>query len=97
MNLVDETFRIEVTEKFLETVGTGTLVGTLAQRQKDFTVPARVVLVFPQATLSWCRAHNGPPQWILNEYAVRCLLEDVLKLREWGVAVMLETVVRDPP
>ncbi len=97
MNLVEETFRVEVTEKFLETFGAGTLVGTLAQRKKDFTVPATVILVFPQATLGWCREHGGPPQWIVNEYTIRCMLEDVLKLREWGVDVKLETVTRDPP
>jgi hypothetical protein len=96
MNLVDETFRIEVTEKFLETFGTGTLMGVLA-KLFQFGIPRTVKLVFPQATIGWCRAHNGPPQWIVNEYTIRCLLDDVLKLRELGVDVSLETETRDPP
>ena len=94
--LSDETVRVEVTEKFLETFGTGTLIGTLAAKQPGMQLPSKVVLVSPQATLSWCERHRGPPQWIVNEYVIRCLLDDVLKLREWGVDVTLETVTRDP-
>ena len=83
--------------KPIKVLGVGQGNGRPYSRQKDFTVPATVVLIFPQATLGWCREHDGPPPWIVNEYTIRCLMEDVLKLRDWGVDVKLETVTRDPP
>jgi hypothetical protein len=93
MQLLEGETRIEVTEQFLETFGTGTLLGTLL---KNGGVPSLVVLVFPQASLSWCQAHNGPHQYIVNDYAIRCLLDDVLRLQEFGATVRLESVTRDP-
>ena len=95
MDLIDETFQLDVNEKYLEIFATGTLIGTIAKKHK-FGVPKQVVLVFPRASLDWCRRHAGPPQWIVNEFVLMCFVEDVLTLREWGVDVQIQTVARDP-
>lgn len=95
MDLIDDTFQLDIHEKFLETFATGTLVGTIATKY-NFGVPKKVVLVFPESSIHWRRRNDGPVQWIVNEYVIRCLIDDVLKLREWGVDVQLTTVTQDP-
>lgn len=95
MDLIDKTFQLDIDEKFLETCATGTLLGTIAKGH-NFGVPKEVVLAFPQTSLQWRHRHGGPAQWIINEYVIPCLLDDVLKLREWGVDVKLTTMTRDP-
>jgi len=92
--------RVVVNERFLETFGTGTLMGTIVKmRGSSFTrgMPKAVTLVFPETSLRWREKNGGPRLLVVTEYAVRLLVEDVLRLREMGVAVSSETTLEDPP
>lgn len=86
---------IEITEKFLSSCATGTLLGTLAI-DHDLSKIKNVVLVFPEATISWCRKNKGPHQYIVDEFTFRCLLDDVLRLQTRGITVTTKVVMRDP-
>ncbi|MCI0564032.1 MAG: hypothetical protein MN733_36615 [Nitrososphaera sp.] len=79
--------RFYVSQKFLETVGTATLFGSLLD---DGKLPDEVVLVFQQTTLGWKQAHGGPDNYIVCEHVIPCLLDDVVKLIERDVKVRVE-------
>jgi hypothetical protein len=85
--------RIEIDEKFLELFGTGTLLGTLLDLYGK--APEKVVLVFPRTTTAWREKFGGPHQYIVNEYTIACLLEDVLRLRAQGIEVSIEYETKD--
>lgn len=74
--------QVIVNQKFLETFGTRSLSGQLKNWPAD-----EVELVFPQTSLSWRQDHNGPDNWIMPEYSIPCLIEDILSLISKGVKV----------
>jgi len=78
--------RVEVNEGFLETFGTGYSLSSLKE----------VTLVFPRSTRGWLERNGGPHQYIVNEYTIQCLVEDVLRLQEMGTSVKVETILQDP-
>ena len=90
--------RIEITEKFMELCGTSTLIGTITNLRpmEAFASLKELVLAFPQTSLRWREEHKGPAEHIAPEYALPCLLQDILRLQEWGVKVEVETFVKDP-
>lgn len=92
--------KIEVSEKFLETVGNYTLSGALAKLQEPVSVPSKewapVVLVFPESTTRWREKNGNPYQYIVNEYTIRCLIEDILWLQSQGVKISVEVLTRNP-
>jgi hypothetical protein len=89
--------RIKINEKFLETCASGTLIGTLATNYDvPLTEMKKIVLIFPKASLDWCRKHGGPPQWVVNEFAFPLLLEDILRLQQLGSQVVVEYSTEDP-
>jgi hypothetical protein len=80
--------RIEITEKFLESCGTRTLVGTIFSQVGHW--PTKVVLVFPQTSLGWRQHNGGPKHYVMPEYTIPLLIEDVLSLVQRGVEVSIE-------
>ena len=87
----EQSFLID--EKFLEAFGTGSLVGQLDM--KDGKFPEIIELQFPKSSLEFREKNNGPGQIIVNEYTIRCLLEDVLYLKEKGITIVLKWVQLD--
>ena len=83
-----EKARIELSEKSLECCGTGTLLGLVYGSGTTF--PTHITLVFPQKSLAWCQQHNGPNQWVLNEFVLRLLIDDILLLVKRGVQISTE-------
>lgn len=81
--------RIEITEKFLELFGTGTLTGTIVSNDGKF--PDKLTLVFPQTDLEWRRKNNGPKHYVMPEFVPFCLVLDVLELQRRGVEIAVET------
>jgi len=81
-----KTAQITLDQKFLEVLGTGSLIGRLAV-DYDLAQLTEVELRFPQTTLEWRRKHGGPDSYIIPEFAIACLLEDVLNLLRRGVQI----------
>lgn len=86
-------YRIEITEKFLELCATGTLIGTIVMQNHGW--PNKVVLVFPQTSLAWRRDNNGPKHYVMPEFAVHLLIQDVLDLVQRGIEVRIEETISD--
>jgi hypothetical protein len=85
--------RIEISEKFLESCATATLIGTIVMQNN--ILPNRVVLVFPQTSPAWRRNNNGPRHYVMPEYTVHLLIEDVLSLVRRGIEVRIEVTICD--
>lgn len=85
---------IVVSETFLETFGTGTLIGS--SLDDEYGLPDELALVFPQTSLRFRETNGGPLMLVVTEYAIQCLVADVLSLRERGVAVTVEERTQDP-
>lgn len=77
-------------EKLLETFASGSLIGNLLKDHK-FSEIDDVELVFPQSTLHWRQQNRGPKIYLIPEYTVPLLIEDVLKLLELGIKVTVKT------
>jgi len=78
---------IRINQRFLESCGTGTLTGTVLKDDEPLASITKVVLEFEQTSLGWRQAHGGPDSWIMPEYTIGCLIEDVLRLQARGIVV----------
>jgi hypothetical protein len=82
-----ETLRIELRETDLEKLGSASLIGRMPIAESG--LPKKVVLVFPQTTMTYRREH-GPKAIVLMEYNIPCLIHDVAWLIRQGVEVSVE-------
>lgn len=90
---------ILIDQQFMETCGSNTLVGTLVNKFGP-TAAAEVdelIIQFPQTPMSWRRVNGGADNWIMPEYSVMCLVNDIIHLKERGVKVVIQEVEGDPP
>jgi hypothetical protein len=94
--------QIEITERFLSTCGTGTLLGVLVSKCPDHRFGTdgvahddEVVLSFHTSSLRYCQQHGEPRSIVMNDYTPMCLVQDVLRLREMGVRVIVENNPQD--
>ena len=90
-------FEFLLNEKVLDTFGACSLTGGITNaRPKSF--PKDVTIVFEETSIGWKRQNGGPNYWIIPEYAINCLIEDILYLVESrGVKFTLKKVEKDPP
>ncbi|MCI0564857.1 MAG: hypothetical protein MN733_40845 [Nitrososphaera sp.] len=98
--MYDETITLD--NSFMETCGSNTLSGLLLKQYHDRTGhfpsdhPATLTLRIPQTSYSYRDQTNGPDIWIMPEYAIHCLLENILSLQARGVKIVIETFIQDP-
>lgn len=85
--------RVEINLEQLETWGTGTLMG-LVLPEVYKTDDKNVTLVFPQTPHSYRVAHGGPKIGVVTEFAIPCLVEDLLGLLAKGIMVSVEMPVK---
>ena len=80
--------RVIIDQAFLVTAGAGTLLGTTAtvSELRDLT---EVELFFPQTTTAWRKENGGPDTYIMPEFSIPLLIEDILKLQEMGIEVTI--------
>jgi hypothetical protein len=78
---------IRINQRFLECCGTATLTGTVVKDGEPLMSITRIVLEFEQTSLGWRQAHGGPDSWIMPEYTLGCLIEDILSLQARGIVV----------
>lgn len=86
---------ITINARTMETFGTGTLKGMVinALGKDKFDDLEQVKIDFEQTSLAWRREHGGPENWIMPEFAIPCLLEDMLDLRDvYGLKVTVSTI-----
>lgn len=79
--------RIIVDESFLQTCGDSSLLGAIVMGVGDLSKLTEVCLVFPLTSNSWRQENGGPRHFVLPEFAVSSLLDDVLKLQGMGLKV----------
>lgn len=70
---------------------TGSLLGNIP----SISTLKKLVLVFSETSLLWRQRHGGPDAWVIPEYTVKCLIDDVLWLVSKGVVVETETQTAD--
>jgi len=86
-------YRISIGQDQFETTGTATLIGVLSHAcNHELTNVKKVVLSFPQTSLGWREKHGGPDILAVPEYAVPCMISDVL----WFQKNNIEVVVEEP-
>jgi hypothetical protein len=84
---------IVLDENQLNRLGTGSLVGIAVGKTEECNLSgAHVRLLFPQTSLSWRKAHNGPDSLVVVEYAPMCLAEGVIDLIRAGATVEIVQV-----
>lgn len=89
---------VEINEKFMSSCGTGTLLAAVMKQAGDTKALSdvkKVTLVFWEKPLAWCQFNGGPHEYIITEYALPCLLNDVLRLQEFKIQVDMRVVERD--
>jgi len=86
--------RLEITESFLEVTGSGSIVGALFIKYGK--IPEEVELVFFETTSYWKSKHGGPKMFVVPEFSIWCLVEDIIALaRKCKLTVVVEE--RNPP
>jgi hypothetical protein len=84
-------YRISVSQEQYEVTAYATLVGVLADAcGRSFANVRRVILSFPQTSLSWRTRHGGPDILAIPEYTVPCMIQDVLWFSRHGIEVDVE-------
>jgi len=81
--------QIRVDEVFLEGCGSSSLLGTIAvglEKDQSILDVEKVELVFPLTSIGYRRQH-GPRCWVMPEYTLMCLINDILALKEKGIEV----------
>lgn len=88
---------IQIDKQFMETCGSNTLTGTLIHKFGPATVAEmeELILQFPQTPMSWRRVNGGADHWIMPEYSVMCLVDDIIHLKERGIKVVVQEVEGD--
>jgi len=83
--------RLELNEDRLSRMASASLIGmTVSDDTK------KVTLVFPETSLRWREQHGGPAIYLLPEYVVACLLEDIVWMMKRGIEIVIETTTVDP-
>jgi hypothetical protein len=83
--------RLKLDEDRLSRMGSASLIGmTVSDDTK------KVTLVFPQTSLSWREKHGGPAIYLIPEYVIACLIEDIVWMTKRGIEVIIETTTIDP-
>lgn len=77
---------IIIDENFLQNLGTASLEGIIFEKYGE--IPKHITLIFRETSLSYRRVHNGPSQWIINEYAPKCLVDSIIHLVVNGVDIV---------
>jgi len=67
----------------IERMATGSLVGKIP----SVDGLKKLVLLFEETSLSWRQRHGGPNMWIVPEYTIACIIDDILWLQGHGVVV----------
>jgi len=93
---MSDNIAVEISSAFLETCGDSTLLGFLARANVPLATLKKVRLVFPQTSASWKKSNGGPLPYIMPEYAIPCLLRDILHLQSLGIQVEVGKVTQDP-
>ena len=75
---------IVLDEEQLARLGKSSLIGMLMEPGLK-----EIELIFLQTSLGWKKQNGGPQEWIIVEYNIPCLIEDVLWFREHGVKVTI--------
>ena len=83
--------RLELDEDQLSRMASASLIGLTVSADTK-----KVTLVFPQTSLRWREQHGGPAIYLLPEYVVACLLEDIVRMTKRGIEVVIETPTVDP-
>lgn len=83
-----------ITQDSLQHFATSTLIGHLGNCLATGAIKT-INLVFVESSLAWRQSHDGPEQWIMNEYVPQCLVADVLWLVEHGYRVTSRTEEAD--
>lgn len=88
---------IQIDKQFMETCGSNTLTGTLINKFGPAAVAEmeELILQFVQTPLSWRRRSGGADHWIMPEYSVMCLVDDIIHFKERGVKVVVQEVEGD--
>ena len=84
--------KANITSSFMETCGSNTLYGSMID---DLVKPhkpeeTKVTLMFHQTSYQWRKDNGGPDSWIMPEFAVMCLVKDVIHLISQGYEVEVE-------
>jgi len=80
--------RIKLDEENISRLGTASIIGKIDMSSGK--LPEKVILEFPQTSLKWRERNKGPKEFIILEYNIPCLINDVLWLIAQGVEVVVE-------
>lgn len=83
---------ITIDEDKLQRLGSASLIGMVAEDGLK-----ELEIIFPQTSIDWRARNGGPEEWIVNEYNVPCLIEDVVWFMENGVKVKIGYTEDDRP
>jgi len=83
--------RIKIDEETLPRLGNASLIGKIDMSSGK--LPEKVILEFPQSSSQWRERNKGPKEFIITEYNVPCLVNDILWLISQGVKVVVEEPV----
>jgi hypothetical protein len=78
---------LQLTKKQLETIGSHSLQGILAEKGLIPNDEKAVRVEFETFSLEQCRKNDGPDWVLIPEYVVHCLCESVLSLAKQGYKV----------
>lgn len=88
---MSKTLDITIDEGFLQSCATASLSGALVKANgwQALQRETPIRLIFPQRCLTRCQK-DGPREWIVMEYSVPCLLQDILTLVGEGFSINVD-------
>lgn len=82
---------VNIDQGFMETCGASSLSGYLVSNHLDaMLAKSPIILRFCETSMKFRRENGGPEEWIIPEYAVSSLLENILSLQEKGHSIKIE-------
>lgn len=86
------THTVTIDEKFLYSFGSNSLIGFLLNidETKSLFEISEVILKFPQSSRRYCEKNKGPHEYIVSDYAIPLLIEDLIWLSAHNIKYKIE-------